>query len=51
MKLAVIAALALLLLLAISFVRPVLAEDDCAFDTYRVERLPLVGLVCIGEPI
>lgn len=30
-------------------VRQVNAEDECAFNTYAVERLPFVGLVCIGE--
>ena len=31
--------------------RMVEAEDDCAYNTYMVERLPVFGLVCIGEPI
>jgi len=31
--------------------RPVGAEDDCKMDTWNVVRLPVVGLVCIGEPL
>lgn len=31
-------------------VRLVGAEDDCAMNTYNVTRLPVIGLVCIGEP-
>ena len=37
--------------LAIATVRPVQAEDDCIEGTYSVQRLPVVGLVCIGEPV
>ena len=31
-------------------IRQVNAEDDCAFNTYAVERIPGLGLFCIGEP-
>jgi hypothetical protein len=40
---------ALMLLMAMMWVRPVGAEDDCAEPTLMVERLPVLGLVCIGE--
>lgn len=41
---------ALLLVAALVYIRPVGAEDDCAFNTYAVERLPVIDvLVCIGE--
>jgi hypothetical protein len=42
-----------LAMFAVSHVRPVLAEDDCAMGTFAVQRLPdFVGgdLVCIFEP-
>ena len=32
------------------YVRQVQAEDDCAFNTAAVERIPGIGLFCIGEP-
>jgi len=32
------------------YVRQVNAEDDCKMNTYAVERLPGLGLFCIGEP-
>jgi len=31
------------------YVRYVEAEDDCPLNIWAVERLPVVGLVCIGE--
>ncbi len=31
-------------------VNPVNAEDDCETGTFMVERLPIIGLACIGEP-
>lgn len=40
-------------LIVASHVRGVRAEDDCAFDTWRVESLRPIGydgLVCIWEP-
>ena len=40
---------ACVVLLTVSYVRIVQAEDDCAMGTYMVERTPL-GLVCIWEP-
>jgi hypothetical protein len=43
------AVLALAIVAALVFVRPVAVEDDCANPTFMVERLPVVGLVCIGE--
>jgi hypothetical protein len=41
--------LALLLGLAMVLTRPVGAEDDCAEGTWKVERVPVLGLLCIGE--
>jgi hypothetical protein len=41
--------LAMMIVAALVYIRPVAAEDDCNFNTYAVERLPLIGLVCIGE--
>ncbi len=46
----IIAAIVGLFAIFTQYVRPVAAEDDCAFNTYAVERVPGIGLVCIGEP-
>ena len=35
---------------AFATIRAVQAEDDCADHTLFVERLPVVGLVCVFEP-
>src|SRR4029077_1561288 len=43
------AILALTFVASAIYVRPVDAEDDCMPGTYSVNRLPLIGLVCIGE--
>ena len=45
-----LALVACVVMIAIQTVRPVGAEDDCAFNTWSVTRAPVLGLVCIGEP-
>ena len=54
-KITLITAYAVVSFLAIAalqhgLVRQVQAEDDCAFNTYAVQRIPTLGLFCIGEP-
>lgn len=44
-----LALMACILMLMATCARPVYAEDDCAEHTWAVERVPLIGLVCIGE--
>ena len=44
-----LALVACVVMILTQLVRPVGAEDDCAFNTWSVQRTPL-GLVCIGEP-
>jgi hypothetical protein len=44
------ALIACIAMAAVTHIRGVGAEDDCAVDTWRVERLPVAGLVCIWEP-
>jgi hypothetical protein len=49
LKAAAIVTLMSIVVVAHHNVRFVNAEDDCAYSTYNVQRLPLVGLACIGE--
>jgi hypothetical protein len=44
-----LALFACLAMLVPQYVRVVDAEDECAFDTWNVERTPF-GLLCINEP-
>jgi hypothetical protein len=46
----IVLAAAAVAIAASAYLRPVGAEDDCAYNTWAVKRLPVIGLVCINEP-
>jgi hypothetical protein len=49
----VISLICFISLLFVIVIKPVAAEDDCNFGTWKVMRIPVVGLVCVinGEPL